>query len=228
MTLAVGQILRPGDFSGTSGSPSIVGSSNQLGDDDDVTYIDLLSSAEAIYGFFGRFDKVQANLANADAGYPGSPLLVDLWIRASANRPDPGTIPYVAVVATVDLPTLTGDIALNMEVPADGAVHEVAVDISPYYASWFHTIDQVVNDLEAGTPTVALSNAIVGFAEAQSPQTSRVYEWALRIWYDAPAVKPILRVHPRDDGRGASSAGRVYPQPRSRQASNRVAGSTYL
>lgn len=38
------------------------------------------------------------------------------------------------------------------------------------------------------------------------------------------AVKPILRITPREDGRGASTTPRVWPRPRSQQASNRATG----
>lgn len=225
MTLAVGQILRPGDFTVTGGSASIVGASNQLGDDTDATYVDLFSSNNPIWGFFGRFDKVQANVTDhADPAYPYSPpLVVDLWVRATGHRVDAsGSLTDVLCVATVDLPTLTGDIALNMTIPADGAVHEVATDISPYYSSWGHTIDDVVADLQSGTTTVSLSTAIFG-GGVPTDQSSRVFEWAIRIWYDIPetTAKPKLRVHPRDD------LNRVYPTPRSVQGSNRVAGGTY-
>lgn len=49
-----------------------------------------------------------------------------------------------------------------------------------------------------------------------------------RYLFDSVPAKPILRVYPRTDGRGASTTQRVYPQDRAQQASNRVSGNTYL
>jgi hypothetical protein len=71
-----------------------------------------------------------------------------------------------------------------------------------------------------------------------SPEIILVSEQSLVIYYTIPdpdpgtsllASSPVgrlapLRVHPRNDGYGTSSAPRIYPAPKSYQASNRRAG----
>ena len=49
-----------------------------------------------------------------------------------------------------------------------------------------------------------------------------------RVLYDGPGRLPHLRVYPRSDGYGAAPSQRLYPPPRSRQRSNRLAGGTYF
>jgi len=47
-----------------------------------------------------------------------------------------------------------------------------------------------------------------------------VFRWI----YESPPIVPPLRQYPRDDGRGLSSAKRIYPPPKAMQAGNRQHG----
>lgn len=79
---------------------------------------------------------------------------------------------------------------------------------------------------QAGSPGANLG-ATVGAYDWFANVTWTLRPPRHRFVYERVPQPPITRVHPRDDGRGTSAAGRVWPPPRSQQGSPRVGPGSY-
>ncbi len=229
-----------------AGTPVLVGDPGNLwSDSDDGTYTQCVGESKAPFdaGFTYRSDRVEGELGALDAGITPTAIIVHLRTALfETSHPAGGEDLDHAF-----LYIRTSDFSINFNLIDDDVNSWGNTSIADYAINLADPIPNTgglshydwnsvtMEDLAGAfkTADVRLRCFIPNYTGGPESYPSgiyydrfRIYEWYIEVQYGA-TTKPILRVHPREDGRGSSSADRVYPPPRSRQASNRTV-SGYL
>lgn len=168
---------------------TVVGDPPQWADDTDATY--SIVDSDPPPGVTG-VQVVEAPLPSL----PGTTGRVTIVTRIAASVAGSDT----AVLVRIDT---QGHALAPFSIPADGVIREIAADVDPaisgMYPGWL-----------ADGPAVVSAR----FNGNYTDRTFTIYE--LRVLVEVDSL-PVTRLHPRDDGRGLSSAPRIHPPPKARR-----------
>jgi hypothetical protein len=213
-------------YANNTGDALIQGGSEALADQSDTSYVSLGNDTNA---GVGTTDYATCVFDNFDAALAPVITARRFFIRASGmthnlgegqsdfffgfNGPDGGPALDVDMASN---PAYM-EIVLATTIPGYGgaAITLSAFDDDTYFISCPGAVDPSFPATGVAAARWNLYEAWIELDYDSLPNASNV---------DAVRSAPAMRIYPRDDGRGAASAARIWPPPSSIQASNRPTG----
>lgn len=214
-----------GYYEGTSFdlTPTIIGSPPQWDDTSDATYAVAETTSD---------DHTSRPIASFAPIPPATEMTgLRITVRYSTNYPDgtlaagpPRSIAYTLSTGTTpgasyEFPIFSQTTFGHPAIIDDDGIHEFTLDLGPFVALPFYQTGLASIFHGGGSIRFYAQNAnSVGDPKKHAYLT--VYKVLVELDVPGAPVVPVARLWPRDDGRGISSAARIYPRPKA----NRIVG----